>query len=410
MNAIADTIAKTVVDPAANTSCRARALPWTARKTLKILDRIETGRLEVILPDGSRCIHGAAGPEAQIQFADWAVFGDIARRGDVGFGEAYMTGRWDSPDLAGLLTLLASNRAALERAIYGGLLGRVLLRLNHLRNANTRRNSRRNIARHYDLGNDFYGLWLDPSMTYSSALFGDEDDRSLLEAQRAKYERVLDQLQARAGASILEIGCGWGGFAERALARGHRVLGVSLSNEQLSFARVRLAGQGRAALEYRDYRDVRGQFDHVVSIEMIEAVGERYWPVYFERVAALLARSGRAVIQAITIDERLFTRYRRGTDFIQQYIFPGGMLASPDRLRTHYERAGLRCIDDLAFGLDYARTLRYWRQAFLANREACRALGFDEQFLRMWTFYLAYCEAGFATRCTDVHQLTLVHA
>lgn len=410
MNAIADSIAKPAVDPAANARSRGRTLPWTARKTLDILDRIEIGRLEVTLPDGSRCLHGTVGPEAQIQFADWAVFGDIAKRGDVGFGQAFMDGRWDSPDLAGLLTLLACNRAALDRAIYGGLLGRVLLRLNHLRNANTRRNSQRNIARHYDLGNDFYRLWLDPSMTYSSALFGAAENRSLFEAQCAKYERVFDQLQAREGASILEIGCGWGGFAERALARGHRVLGVSLSNEQLSFARVRLAGQGRAALEFRDYRDVRGQFDHVVSIEMIEAVGERYWPVYFERVAALLARGGRAVIQAITIDEQLFTRYRRGTDFIQQYIFPGGMLASPERLREQYERAGLRCIDDLAFGLDYARTLRHWHEAFQANREACRGLGFDESFLRMWAFYLAYCEAGFTARCTDVHQLTLVHA
>ncbi len=402
-----------IVHTTVNPRRRDRRIPWTARRMLALLDRIESGRLEVVLPDGQRSRHGATGPDAQIRFDDWDVFADIAKRGDVGFGEAYMAGRWQSPDLAGLLTLLAVNRDALDRAIYGGLLGRVLLRINHLRNANTRRNSRRNIAHHYDLGNDFYRLWLDPTMTYSSALFGGDESRSLSMAQRAKYQRVLDQLQARAGASILEIGCGWGGFAELALEYGHRLVGLSLSNEQLSYARARLAARDlhhRASLEYRDYRDVYGRFDHVVSIEMIEAVGERYWPDYFERIAAVLAPQGRAVIQAITIDEGMFDRYRRGTDFIQQYIFPGGMLATPGRLRAECGRAGLRVVDDCAFGLDYARTLRHWREAFLANQAGCRALGFDDVFIRMWEFYLAYCEAGFLARCTDVHQLTMVRA
>lgn len=403
----------TIADSASKPALRDCSLPRAARKMLDIVDRIESGRVEVTLPDGRRSRHGASGPEAQIRFADWAVFADIARRGDVGFGEAYMAGRWHSPDLAALLKVLALNRRALDRAIYGGWVGRILLRIHHLRNANTRRNSRRNIARHYDLGNDFYRLWLDPSMTYSSALFAGVEDGSLLEAQSAKNRRVLQQLEARPGASILEIGCGWGGFAEMALEQGHRLVGLSLSNEQLSFARARLAERGllgRASLEYRDYRDVYGRFDHVVSIEMIEAVGERYWPLYFERIAAVLAPQGRAVIQAITIDDGLFERYRRGTDFVQQYIFPGGMLASAERLRVECERAGLRVVDEFAFGLDYARTLRLWRERFLANRAGCQALGFDDAFVRMWEFYLAYCEAGFHARCTDVRQLTLVRA
>lgn len=404
-----NTLADSPLKPAA----RARRLPWTARQLLDILDRIETGRLEVMLPNGQRSRRGDSGPEAQIRIADWGVFTDVARRGDIGFGEAFMAARWDSPDLAALLTLLASNRAALDHAIYGGLLGRLLLRWNHLRRANTRGNSRRNIAQHYDLGNAFYALWLDPSMTYSSALFGSNESCSLQQAQIAKYQRVLDQLEARAAASILEIGCGWGGFAEMALDQGHRLVALSLSNEQLGYARARLLRRGldrRASLEYRDYRDVYGRFDHVVSIEMIEAVGERYWPVYFDRIAAVLADKGRAVIQAITIDRRLFDRYRRGTDFIQQYIFPGGMLASPDRLHAECARAGLRVVDDFAFGRDYARTLRCWRTAFLDNRPAIAALGFDDVFMRMWEFYLAYCEAGFLAQCTDVRQLTLVHA
>ena len=392
---------------------RDRRLPWAARRMLDILDRIETGRLEVILPDGQCTRHGRNGPEAQIRFADWDVFADIVRRGDVGFGEAYMAGRWQSPEPAALLTLLAGNREPLDRAIYGGWLGRILLRISHLRNANTRRNSRRNIAHHYDLGNDFYRLWLDESMSYSSAWFAGDETRSLHDAQLAKYRRVLDQLQARPASSILEIGCGWGGFAEMALEQGHSLVGVSLSNEQLGYARARVAARGlqeRAALEYRDYRDVSGRFDHVVSIEMIEAVGERYWPVYFDRIAAVLAARGRALIQAITIDDSLFDRYRRGTDFIQQYIFPGGMLPTASRLHAECARAGLRVVDDFAFGADYARTLRHWRAALLANLAGCRALGFDESFVRMWEFYLAYCEAGFVSRCTDVHQLTLERA
>ncbi|MCX7893057.1 MAG: cyclopropane-fatty-acyl-phospholipid synthase family protein [Burkholderiales bacterium] len=387
------------------------APPVAARIVLSILRRLEHGHLVVTLPDGSRREFGAGAPAASIAFRDWSAFAATLASGDVGFGEAYVDGKWHTGDLAGLLGLLAANRDAIDRAVYGGFWGGLAHRVRHWLNANTRRGSRRNIAAHYDLGNDFYALWLDPSMTYSSALFAGHTARDLESAQRAKYRRVLARLAPRPGDHILEIGCGWGAFAELA-AREHgcRVTGITLSTEQLAYARerVRAAGlAGRVAIELTDYRDLRGAFDHVVSIEMVEAVGERYWPAYFAAIARALRPAGRAVIQAITIDDRLFARYRSGTDFIQQHVFPGGMLPSPARFRAEAGRAGLAVADAYAFGADYAETLRRWRQAFLRRLPEVRALGYDERFVRLWEFYLAYCEAGFATRCTDVFQFEL---
>ncbi|MCU0896903.1 MAG: cyclopropane-fatty-acyl-phospholipid synthase family protein [Burkholderiales bacterium] len=388
-----------------------QAAPLAARMVLGILGNLAHGHLVVGLPDGSRREFGRGGPTASIEVRDWAAFGDILRSGDVGFGEAYMAGRWHTPDLAGLLTLFASNRDAIERALYGGFWGGLAYRVRHWLNANTRRGSRRNISAHYDLGNDFYSLWLDRSMTYSSALFDGDGARDLESAQRAKYRRILDRLAPKAGDHILEIGCGWGGFAEIA-AREYRcrVTGLTLSSEQLAFAQTRMRNAGvadRVSVELRDYRDVRGEFDHVVSIEMYEAVGERYWPAYFETIARVLRPAGKAIVQAITIDDRLFERYRAGTDFIQQHVFPGGMLASPERFRAESGHAGLEVTDAHAFGLDYAETLRRWRHMFLRQLPQVRAQGYDERFVRLWEFYLAYCEAGFATKCTDVYHFEL---
>jgi cyclopropane-fatty-acyl-phospholipid synthase len=387
------------------------ATPFAARVVLAILGNLTHGHLVVGLPDGSRREFGRGGPTAAIEIRDWATFGDILRSGDVGFGEAYIAGRWHTPDLAGLLTLFASNREAIDRAVYGGFWGGLAYRVRHWLNANSRRGSRRNISAHYDLGNEFYALWLDRSMTYSSALFGGDPALDLETAQRAKYRRILDRLAPKAGDHILEIGCGWGGFAEMA-AREYRcrVTGLTLSTEQLAFAQARMRNAGladRVSLELRDYRDVRGEFDHVVSIEMYEAVGERYWPIYFDAIARVLRPTGRAVIQAITIDDRLFDRYRAGTDFIQQHVFPGGMLASPAKFHTESARAGLEITDAHAFGLDYAETLRRWRHAFLRQLPKVRAQGYDDRFARLWEFYLAYCEAGFTTKCTDVYHFEL---
>ena len=386
-------------------------VPLAARAVLALLGRIGHGRVEVALPDGSLRALGGGAPVARLDVADWGVFGATLRRGDIGFAEAFIDGRWSSPDLAQLLTVIARNRAAIERAVYGGFWGQLAYRLRHAFNANTRRGSRRNIAAHYDLGNDFYALWLDPSMTYSSALFEGDAVQPLAAAQAAKYRRILERLAPRPGDHILEIGCGWGALAEMAARDfGCRVTGLTLSEEQHAYAEARMHRAGvadRVDIAFRDYRDERGTYDHIVSIEMYEAVGERFWPTYFGAIGKRLKPGGRAMVQAITIADSLFERYRASTDFIQQYVFPGGMLASPARFRAEVDRAGLRVEAELAFGASYAETLRRWRGAFKSRLPEMRALGYEERFLRTWEFYLAYCEAGFASGCTDVHHFEI---
>jgi cyclopropane-fatty-acyl-phospholipid synthase len=280
-----------------------------------------------------------------------------------------------------------------------------MARLRHWLNRNSRQGSRRNIMAHYDLGNEFYAQWLDPTMTYSSALFAG-GEASLAGAQVAKYSRILERLQAAPGQRILEIGCGWGGFAEAATGQGLALTGLTLSPAQLAWAQRRVPS---ADLRLQDYRDVNGRFDHIVSIEMFEAVGERYWPAYFRTLARCLKPQGRAVVQSIVIRDELFASYRRGTDFIQQYIFPGGMLPSPSVFAREAGRQGLCVRDAFAFGDDYARTLALWREQFEARWPQIAALGFDETFRRLWRFYLAYCEAGFRAGNIDVMQFELAH-
>lgn len=384
-------------------------LPRPTRLALEMLDRLEGGALALELPDELHLRVGHGPLVAHLRVRDHAVFDEVLARGDIGFGEHYMDGLWETEDLAGLLTLLARNRSQLNDAIHGRRFRLLGQRLAHLLRANTRTGSRRNIEAHYDLGNDFYRLWLDPGMTYSAALF-EHPDEALESAQLRKYRRILRQLDARPGQLILEVGCGWGGFAEVAATEfGCRVLGLTLSPAQLGHARERAQRGGyadRVEFALCDYRDVKGQYDHIVSIEMIEAVGERFWPTYFGQLGALLKPGGRCVVQAITIADRLFTRYRRGTDFIQRHIFPGGMLPCPAAMRVHADRAGLATLDDFAFGPDYGRTLAHWQRAFEADVGTVRALGFDDRFIRMWRFYLAYCEAGFNTGDLDVRHYT----
>jgi cyclopropane-fatty-acyl-phospholipid synthase len=394
----------------------APAVPRSARLLLALLDCLSAGRLELTTPDGRmRVFEGRTpGPQAHLRIHDWSACAAVLRSGDIGFAESFKAGHWDTPDLAGLLTLAAVNHAALGRAIYGRWWGWALYRIRHLQRTNSRAQAKRNIHAHYDLGNDFYGLWLDPSMTYSAALFDGQPELTLEQAQLRKYERIVQQLGLRPGARVLEIGCGWGGFAEHAAgAHGLNVHGITLSARQLEWARERIgrAGlSGRATFELRDYRDLRGRFDAIVSIEMFEAVGERYWPSYFRTLRERLQPGGRALVQTITIEEGLFNRYRRGTDFIQQYIFPGGMLPSPRAFRDHAAREGMSIGEVKAFGPDYAETLRRWRSTFNARASDLRALGFDEQFARLWNFYLAYCEGGFRAGTIDVVQAEVVHA
>jgi cyclopropane-fatty-acyl-phospholipid synthase len=322
-----------------------------------------------------------------------------------------MEGDWETPDLVALLDSLSLNEEHLGTGPKGLPGSRWLDRIVHRLRDNRRANSRRNIARHYDLGNDFYRLWLDPSMTYSAALFrGRPDDwhsEALEDAQVRKYQQLLDDLNARPGDHVLEIGCGWGGFAQAAAERGLRVTGVTLSREQLAYARERISAAGladRVDLRLQDYRDIRGEFDHAVSIEMLEAVGEAYWSTYFHAIRRLVRPGGRISLQAITMNEDDFPRYRRSADFIQLYIFPGGMLPSPDRLQAEAKSAGLEPVETRWYGSDYAETLRRWRHAFRAAEGEVRRLGYDVRFQRMWDYYLAYCEVGFDNGTVDLVQ------
>ena len=377
------------------------------RLVFELLEKIRGGLLEIRLPDGARFLFGEGEPGVTMQVNDEAVFARVLAKGDIGLAEAYLDGEWDSPDVTALLALLARNRDALRDAVYGSWRQLLAARLRHWFNRNSRAGSKRNIMAHYDLGNDFYRLWLDPSMSYSSALFDGTSDQPLQAAQDAKYRRILSRLAAEPGQRVLEIGCGWGGFAEMATHDGLAVTGLTLSPAQLAWARQRVPS---ADLRLQDYRETTERFDHVVSIEMFEAVGERWWPTYFRTVANALKPEGRAVIQSITIRDDLFATYRRGTDFIQQYIFPGGMLPSRAEFRAQAARQGLVVRDEYAFGVDYARTLALWRDAFDAKWPQIAALGFDEPFRRLWRLYLSYCEAGFLAGNIDVVQFELARA
>ncbi len=389
-------------------------MTFAAHFVQKALQRLSIGRLTMQLPDGTMRTFGAPGaePQARLDVRDWRFFRLVLLDGDIGFAEAYMDGLCDSPDLPGLIALLAENERVLGTVVRPNLLQRLMLRVMHWRRRNSRRGSRRNIHAHYDLGNDFYALWLDPTMTYSAALFEGAEGQALEAAQTAKYERILEQIGAKQGDSILEIGCGWGGFAETAARRGMRVTGVTISREQLAYAKARLekAGLGdRVDLRFCDYRDVEGRYDHIVSIEMIEAVGERYWPDYFAALKRHVAPGGSILVQAIVIAEDFFEGYRRQPDFIQTYVFPGGMLLSPSALREQCRQAGLKIAELYSFGLDYARTLEAWLHRFDKVADDVARLGFDERFRRMWRYYLAYCAAGFSTRRTDVLQAHFRH-
>ncbi len=385
--------------------------PSQVKFILQLLERVEYGALRMTFPDGQEALYGDESHPVTLVLRNWDVCNAALKSGDIGFAETFIDGHWHTDDLPRLIELFVRNRTAVESVIYGTWWGSLLYRIKHLFNRNSRAGSRKNIHAHYDIGNAFYQLWLDPSMTYSSALFADGHVGGLQEAQEAKYRRILEQVNVSADARILEIGCGWGGFAEVAAREaGAHVTGLTLSTEQLQFARQRLTDAGvvdQVDLLLQDYRDTSGQFDAIASIEMFEAVGEAYWPSYFDCVARNLKSGGRACIQTITIDDALFARYRKGTDFIQQYIFPGGMLPSPEVFCAMAEKHGLKVVNRFAFGLDYARTLDEWRIAFKEQAPLVAAQGFDDRFLRTWEFYLAYCEAGFRARSIDVMQFTL---
>jgi cyclopropane-fatty-acyl-phospholipid synthase len=388
-------------------------LPAIARTFYALMRRLDSGVLTFTSPEGVttqfKGVH--EGPHADLRFADWGVAREALKSAEIGLAECYRDGRLFTGHLTQFLELCVANQRALESVFYGKPLIALFFRIKHLLRANTKARAKKNIHAHYDLSNDFYKLWLDETMTYSSAVFEGDNHQSLETAQTAKYERILQVLNPKPGETILEIGCGWGGFAEHAAkTRGVKITGITLSNAQLQFAQTRMKEANLNSLvdlRLIDYRDVQGQWDYVVSIEMFEAVGERFWPTYFETVHDRLKPDGRAVIQAITIEESAFDRYRATSDFIREYIFPGGMLAPVERFVADAKRAHLSAGEPYRFGLDYAETLKIWLARVNARVTDIKPLGFDDKFLQLWRFYLCYCEAGFRTGRTDVMQIEL---
>jgi cyclopropane-fatty-acyl-phospholipid synthase len=373
----------------------------------RLLGRIVCGRLTVVLPSGAVVERAGreAGPDAVIVVRRWRMLRRILIGGDIGFAEAFIDGDWTTSDLTAVIRFAARNLEALAPAIRGSGPMRMVHRLSHLVHPNTRRGSRRNVQAHYDLGNEFYRLWLDPSMLYSSAIW-DDATPTLEAAQQRKLDRIRELLSLCGGESVLEIGCGWGALAlHLAEASDARVTGITLSPSQLSWARGLAAKAGRAGqvdLRLRDYRDLGGQFDRIVSVEMFEAVGEAYWPQFLRTLKACLKKNGKAVLQIITIEEGRFAQYRHSTDFIQKYIFPGGFLPSDGAFAAAVASAGLTLTHVEHFGQSYARTLAEWRSRFQAHWPMIAALGFDDRFCRLWQYYLCYCEAGFEEGAIDV--------
>ncbi|WP_286838340.1 cyclopropane-fatty-acyl-phospholipid synthase family protein [Spongiibacter sp.] len=381
---------------------------------LQALKHLGIGELTVTLPNGEilRCQGREEGDSADLQINHWAVIDRLITHGDVGFGEDYMAGKWTTSNLLGLMRVAAANLAVLDRYFHTNLWLKLLYWCKHHLLFNTLKRSRQNVHEHYDLGNDFYALWLDKSMTYSCGLFGGNSDLSLFDAQKAKYNRILQRLSPSPGDHIVEIGCGWGGFMEAAAQHGCQVTGVTLSDEQAKYAKERLKNANMSAItevRLQDYRELSGTFDGLVSIGMFEHVGESYWPTYMKDVHAFLKPGGKAVIQTITIAEERFKEYRDGSDFLREHIFPGGMLPSRQRFEAVAQGAGLRVNDVFEFGIDYAITLERWLSNFDMNLEAVRALGYSDSFIRKWQFYLASCAGMFRAGMINVMQVEMIN-
>ncbi len=402
---------------AATTSHLARhelqKLPRSARLLIKLLHRLQHGKLTLVTPKGTR-VHFSGdepGPSADIHIHDWRMASKVLRSAEIGFAEAYRDKYFDTSDLSTLLEFAVANSQAIEKVFFGNKLFNFVYRIAHALRRNTREGSKKNIHAHYDLGNEFYSRWLDPGMTYSSALFNNNFSQTLESAQTAKYERILARLDLQPGQHILEIGCGWGGFAEyAATTRGVKITGITISQAQFDFAQQRIARAGLTdlvELRMQDYRDVRGAFDAVVSIEMFEAVGESFWPGYFDVVRDRLKPGAKALIQTITIAAEAFDYYRKSSDFIRQFIFPGGMLPSVPVFVGAAKLAGLVETERHEFGLHYAETLRRWRLRCDEISQDLQKLGFDDAFQRIWRFYFCYCEAGFRSGRTNVMQIEL---
>ena len=390
---------------------RKRPVFWEALLD-KWLSRIEAGELRAVFPSNFQKVYsgGQVGPTADIKINSWKLVPRLLLSGDMGLAESFLSGEWETSNLTQLILLGDINERALGNAVTPSKFINLIEKLRHQRRDNSKRGSRRNIAAHYDLGNEFYSHWLDNTMSYSSALFTDFGEE-LEVGQNRKYQRLAKALKLKEGDQVLEIGCGWGGFAEIA-AKEYKcnVVGITLSNEQAKFAQRRMKENQLSNLvdiRIEDYRDVQGSFDKIVSIEMFEAVGEEHWRNYFETIKTRLKPGGLAGIQSITIANEFFETYKRRPDFIQKYIFPGGILPSEDKLNNAVSSAGLKILDDYYFGKSYAETLRRWQSTFEQKWDDIKNLGFDEKFQKMWRYYLSYCEAGFETGHINVGQFLI---
>ena len=377
-----------------------------------IVSQIKKGSMAFVLTDGSRfeAQGDEPGPHGEIVVRNNDLFARIIRDGDLGFCESYMDGWFDTPDLQALLDVIMINNDSVGRGFPGQFLVRYYERLRHWMNRNSKTGSKKNISYHYDLGNEFYSAWLDDTMTYSSALYRSNNE-SLEQAQTNKYAQICDSIGVGEGQHVLEVGCGWGGFAEYAAGvRGAKVTGLTISQEQHDFAKARMFREGlneKVDIVMRDYRDEQGRYDGIASIEMFEAVGEKYWPGYFNMIRERLKTGATASLQIITIADDLFPYYRKNVDFIQKYIFPGGMLPSPSALRKEFQNANLEFTGSVEFGKSYSDTLRIWREAFNSRWDDITKLGFDDRFYRMWNFYLASCASTFMAGTTDVTQVSI---
>ncbi len=371
---------------------------FASRFFLQILKNAHGGTVQLTMPDGKVECFGEGEPTIKVTVKNWAVFAQLVSRGDLGLAEAIIDGDIEVNDTVALVQWACNNDQALSRALHGTLRGTLISQIRHLLSMNSRKGAKKNIMAHYDLGNEFFRLWLDPTMTYSSGIFEDEK-QSLTSAQIAKYDRLIDQLNIKSGDHVLEIGCGWGGFFSHAVERtGCKVTAVMNSPEQARHNRQLVSDRGmtgNVSLQEMDYRDIAGKFDKVVSIEMIEAVGQKYWRNYFGKVSSSLKANGEAMIQGITIKEDFFNSYRKQTDFIQQYIFPGGMLLTNKAFLQQSAQQNMRLNEIYEFGPSYAHTLKVWRDNFTKRRTEVLAMGLDEKFIRLWDFYLAYCEGAF---------------
>ena len=387
-------------------------LPRYFGRVFDLVGKLNSGRVDFILPDGRRfrAEGSKPGPVAEVKINNPDVFARLVREGDLGFCDAYLDGWWTTPDLQAFMDFIHADNDDMYDGFPGMALVRAWEKARFWFQSNTKRQALKNISYHYDLGNDFYSLWLDDTMTYSSALFNTSQE-SLEKAQIAKYASMVDQMGVKPGDHVLEIGCGWGGFAEYAAKeRGLKVTGLTISKEQLDYANKRIKSKGlsdKVNLKLQDYRDETGVYDGVASIEMFEAVGEKYWPVYFDKIKQCLKPGKQATLQIITIQDARWDVYRKSVDFIQKYIFPGGMLPSPSVLRQEIHRAGLSVQHSIEFGKSYSQTLRRWFEVFNNKWDNISAMGFDDRFRRMWNFYLTSCAATFESGNCDVTQITL---